>query len=224
MSLILLIDTSEGNPWVGIARNNEPVEKISGDSKTSGFSLHNAIAQLFLKKEFGLNEINAVAVVAGPGSYTGLRVGMAAAKGICFALQKPLITASSLEIMALAAFESGEAGDAEFVCPMIDARRNEVFTAVFNKEMEPVVPQQARILEPDTFSDILDDRKTIFLGSGAPKWSQISKRPVSIIDINKILESGSAFAKISQQKLLDSRFANLYYSEPDYLKEFFFNT
>ncbi|MEO7306266.1 MAG: tRNA (adenosine(37)-N6)-threonylcarbamoyltransferase complex dimerization subunit type 1 TsaB, partial [Ferruginibacter sp.] len=137
MSLILNIDTASEKAHVSFAKNGMIIQSISSESQKEHASfLQSAIEQLTKTTGIILKDIDAVAVTSGPGSYTGLRVGMASAKGLCYALKKPLITISSLEVLTASALELiPGAGENVLLCPMLDARRVEVFTAVYQNDL-----------------------------------------------------------------------------------------
>ena len=166
MAFILNIDTAVTSASVCLSYKNDCVAFSSNEaSRESAAWLHTAIQQLMQQQNMQLHQIDAVAISAGPGSYTGLRVGMAAAKGICYALKKPLITINTLQMMAVAGLE--QMGEADWLCPMIDARRMEVFTAVFDKSLNEIVKTAAFILSPDSFVEELDQKRILFFGNGS---------------------------------------------------------
>ena len=159
MSYILNIDTAVTTASACLAKDDQPVIlQINPSQKDSASWLHTAIKELVEKAGISLHQLDAVAISAGPGSYTGLRVGMSAAKGLCFALQKPLITINTLQMMAAAAQD----GDAALLCPMIDARRMEVFTAIYDQKLEEVLSPANIILTEESFSDVLSRQKVCF--------------------------------------------------------------
>lgn len=162
-----------------------------------------------------MKDINAVAVSNGPGSYTGLRIGLSAAKGLCYALQIPLITIGTLQMMAQAAKNS----EANLFCPMIDARRMEVFTALYDSEGNEVMKPAALILDENSFAEELKESRILFFGNGAGKFKDICSNSNAIF--KDIEAEASHLAKISQQKFTAGDFAALAYSEPYYVKEFF---
>src|SRR5690349_122201 len=114
-------------------------------------------------------KLEAVAVSSGPGSYTGLRIGVATAKGICYALDVPLIAVGSLEIMAQQVSSTGSS----LLCPMIDARRMEVYTALFNSTMDLIEPVQARVIDASSYSEVLERSKVLFFGNGSDKCKEV---------------------------------------------------
>src|SRR6478672_10593007 len=120
-----------------------------------------------------LQELDAIAVSSGPGSYTGLRVSMATAKGLCYALQKPLITVSTLKMMAVAALDT----ITELLCPMIDARRMEVFTAVYDHSLSEILSPVNIILEKESFKNLLEKHSILFFGNGSDKFKALISHP-----------------------------------------------
>lgn len=222
MSLILNIDTSGTMAAISIADKGIVLAKKVNDAQKEHASfLQAAIKHLFETLNLDMSAIDAVAVVIGPGSYTGLRVGLASAKGICYALNKPLISIGTLPLMAKAALENVEDGVAASLlyCPMIDARRQEVFTAIFKSNLEEVWPAQAHILNDDSFVATLLHHKILFFGDGAAKFhTMTSNANAMFAGIYNPLE---ALARFSFEKFSAKDFTTLAYSEPLYLKEFY---
>jgi tRNA threonylcarbamoyladenosine biosynthesis protein TsaB len=219
MSLILLIDTSSDISMIALAEKGEVLIRKKGEKGTT-FSLHGAAAEIFDtvgKKPF---ELDAISVISGPGSYTGLRVGMAAAKGLCYSLRKELITIGSLEVMAKAAIDLYSEPQDKIYCPMIDARRDEVFSAIYDSSLNVIISPAAVILQPDSFRKEAEGKNHVFFGSGSGKWGKISGYPVNIVP--EEIETFGAFAALSTRKLADGTSENLISKVPDYLKEFFF--
>lgn len=162
-----------------------------------------------------MKDINAVAVSNGPGSYTGLRIGLSAAKGLCYALQIPLITVGTLQMMAQGVKNS----EANLFCPMIDARRMEVFTALYDREGNEVMKPAALIIDENSFAGELKKNRILFFGNGAGKFKDICSH--SNVIFEDIEADASHLAKLSQQKFAAGDFADVAYSEPHYVKEFF---
>ncbi len=222
MSYILNIDTSLERASVSISENGGIIVAAKNDiQKEHASFLHIAIKEIAAQASFDLQHIDAIAVTNGPGSYTGLRVGMASAKGLSYALNKPLITIGNLEALAFAAIsEKGKEipGNALF-CPMIDARRMEVFTALYNKELQEILPACAMVLQADSFKKFNEKHHILFNGSGALKWSKIiSHENVSFLFDTDITE---AISHLSNNKFKLGDFTDLKYSEPLYVKDFF---
>src|SRR5882762_5440642 len=145
MALILNIDTATELASVSLSKEGQSLALLQNkDQKDHASWLHPAIEKMMQETGFRMQELDAVAVTAGPGSYTGLRVGMAAAKGFCYALNIPLITESTLKVMAFAAREQTEPEG--LYCPMIDARRMEVFTALYSTDLVEIIPATAMVI------------------------------------------------------------------------------
>lgn len=222
MSLLLCIDTSNEYGGVCLAQNDKILAiQESGQQKDQAAFIHVALSQLEKDAQVPIKNVDAVTVVNGPGSYTGLRVGLATAKGLCLALNKPLITLSTLETMALSAIRQTPSSFRKpmLYCPMIDARRNEVFTAVYNEQLDCLQTPAAMILQENSFSSLLEQHSILFFGSGSAKAQNFlnhakalfAETPYSIV-----------FAvKLGQQAFYKKEFADVAYCEPFYLKEFF---
>jgi tRNA threonylcarbamoyladenosine biosynthesis protein TsaB len=219
MSYIINIDTATEVAILSITKDGEIIQSLQNASqKDHGAFVQTAIAKQLQSAALTFDSIDAIAVVTGPGSYTGLRVGMASAKGLSYALSKPLITISTLELWASAAIAASAGNQNALFCPMIDARRMEVFTAVYNASLSPVLSPLALILNENSFADLLDRHHIIFTGNGADKWQKICSHTNStfapLTDVQK------AMGALSQKAFISNQFADLAYTEPFYLKEF----
>jgi tRNA threonylcarbamoyladenosine biosynthesis protein TsaB len=183
--------------------------------------IHKAIKNLLVQNGTAPGNLEAIAVTSGPGSYTGLRVGMATAKGFCYALGIPLITENVLFLTAAAAAEKmkNAHGSLPVLCgPMIDARRMEVFTALYDQELESIMAPRAMVLQADTFKAELDMNVVVFCGNGMAKWKSLCKHPNALFaDVHHRMED---FAGIALKKLNSGQFVDIAYSEPDYFKNF----
>ena len=224
MALLLNIDTATEYAGVCIS-NDENVLSVeeSADQKNHGAFIQPAIQKLVDNLAIDLNQLDAIAVSGGPGSYTGLRVGVATAKGLCYALQKPLIIVNTLEAMAhtsIAELMETEKNADEFVfSPMIDARRMEVFTALFDAKMNCIHSASAIILTEIPNNFFPDNKTIVFSGSGNIKMQGLNFEYKSIFQKNNhSVKSVAALAFAAFQK---KQFADLAYSEPMYVKEFF---
>jgi len=220
MSYFLNIDTATEQASVCLSEDDRVLDMlISTDQKNHASFLQPAIQTLLLKTGMQLTEIDAVAVTGGPGSYTGLRVGLASAKGICFTLNKPLIIINTLEVMAIAAMEGESPAESFLICPMIDARRMEVFTAVYDPSLQIMMAPQPMIIDQYSFADFLEKQPILFFGSGAEKLKGILSHP------NMRFKDGhhnaGHLAQLALKPFADQSFADLAYSEPLYLKAFF---
>ena len=222
MSLILHIDTATEEAHVSIGRNGLVLQSLFNNSQKDHASfLQPAIQQLAKDTGILLNDIDAVAVTSGPGSYTGIRVGMASAKGLCYALNKPLITLVSLEILAASAQQQIkiQADKAPvLLCPMVDARRMEVFTAIYDTGLLNIVAPSAMVLDEDSFSTHLSKNKVFFFGNGSPKWAAVCKHTNATFITTSSLSQ--AMAMLAYKMYTKGRFTELANSQPLYLKEF----
>lgn len=218
MSLILNIDTTSEMALVNIAKDGAVLyEKKSDDQKNHAAFLHPAIIEALKKNGLTINDIDAIAVSHGPGSYTGIRVGLAAAKGLCYASNKPLITINQLEILAKDAIDNRD-DKAALYCPMIDARRMEVFAAVYDHHIKEQMPPSAVILHQHSFDNFLHGRNVYFFGSGAAKWQQLCTHENAFYP--GIVNKGLAFAALSFEMQKKQAFENLYYAAALYIKDF----
>lgn len=219
MALLLNIDTATEIAAISISDNEKVIESVTNNNQKNHASfLQPAIKDLLQKINHSINELNAIAVTAGPGSYTGLRVGMASAKGLCYALNIPMITVNTLEVMALSTI-NGEWDERAFYCPMIDARRMEVFAAVYNKDLLEIIKPCSIILDNEVFKDILSTNKIYFSGSGSVKFKNIMNNKDALF-VNSEATT-NAMAQLSYQKFLEKNFADILYASPLYLKEFY---
>lgn len=226
MSLLLNIDTAVDKAIISIAKDGEILqEAINNEQKDHGAFLQPAIQSILKKAGIHLSELDAIAVVAGPGSYTGLRVGMATTKGLCYALNKPLITIGSLHVLAWQAIQQLPVNQNDIptlYCPMIDARRMEVFTALYNEHLTTALEPCALIVEKNIFANQLLKSKMVFLGNGAAKWQQLCNHENATFfeaETNALYMS-----ELTYSKYLQKTFADIAYTEPMYVKEFYNNS
>lgn len=165
-------------------------------------------------------KLSAVAVSIGPGSYTGLRIGLSTAKGICFGKDIPLIGISTLEIMAVSAmFRKYDWEGDELLVPMLDARRMEVYTGVYDFALNPIIQPQPHILSEESFKEYLDKGKLYFMGSGSIKAMEVIKSPNAMF-MNRIVPNAVDMMALSERAFKNKQFLDLAYSVPKYLKEF----
>lgn len=221
MDYLLNIHTSTETAIVNICNGSTVLGTvINKDPKQHAAFLHVAIDDLLKNNNIEINQLSAVGVTNGPGSYTGIRVGLATAKGVCFALKIPLITFNTLEVMALTAIEKIQNKNAWY-CPMIDARRMEVFTAVYDYDLEEKLPPQAMELSINSFETIINNKEIYLFGNGSLKMREIQDvSNFTFIECDEI--ETSVLAKISWESYQSSTFADIALSQPLYLKEFYF--
>jgi tRNA threonylcarbamoyladenosine biosynthesis protein TsaB len=219
MTHILCIETATEICSVAIAKNGETialVEDTLGNNHAS--QLHILVAKALEQSNLHFSDLQAVAVSKGPGSYTGLRVGVSAAKGYCYALQIPLIAINTLQSLA-SGFWQNNPTYSGLVCPMIDARRMEVYCALFNQTLHEVLPTQAKIIDEKSFAEQLSQNQIIFIGNGAAKCEN------SIIFSNAHFENeircnASDLSLLTQKAFNQKKYQDVAYFEPYYLKDF----
>jgi len=216
MANILCIETATTNCSVALSVNGSVIALCEDNGKhySHAESLHQYIETVFEKAGINKEQLDAIAVSMGPGSYTGLRIGVSAAKGLCFALEIPLIAIATLQSLAHRAEEvSG------VIIPMLDARRMEVYSAVFSSEVEQIRDTQAQVLEEDSFSEYLKKGKVTFIGSGVEKFKPTCSHPNAIFIEDK-LPSAVQMAALAEAKHKTNNTVDVAYFEPYYLKDF----
>ena len=217
MSLILNIETSSTNCSVALSKNGELIDFIEKDSPNFSHSekLHQFIKVLIERNNTSIDNLDAIAVGIGPGSYTGLRIGLSTAKGLCYGSDLPLITLSSLLNLAHNVEFDG------LIIPTIDARRNEVYSVVIDSKYKILKQESPQIINEESFLEFSKDYNILIIGNGQFKCKEI-------IDFNskfnwneKILKpSAKNMVKFSFKKFHDNDFEDIAYVEPKYLKEF----
>lgn len=216
MSFILNIDTSTDVASICLAKNGDALQTmINEEQKDHAAWLHPAIDKILHEAGLAIKDIDAIAVTIGPGSYTGLRVGLATAKGICYAMNIPLITPGTFEMMTAAV--KNEATD--LLCTMIDARRMEVFCAVYDKNLKVLLPPQSKIIDEKSFSEFLSTHKILFCGNGCKKFQTVVSNTNALF--SSVVINASAMSSISYQRFSKNEFADIAYTTPFYIKEFY---
>lgn len=216
MGLILNIETATTNCSVSLSLDGETL--FLREDNSQGYShaelLHVFIKDLFTETKLQPEAIHAVAVSKGPGSYTGLRIGVSTAKGLCYALDKPLIALDTLEILAhQIKVEEGH------IIPMIDARRMEVYSAVFAWDLVFSRKVEAEIISKESYSDLLNIGKVYFIGNGVEKTKTLINHPNAVF-FNGRLPSANEMGKLAEAKYKIGDFEDVAYFEPYYLKDF----
>jgi tRNA threonylcarbamoyladenosine biosynthesis protein TsaB len=215
--LQLHINTALNKAYIAVSLDGQILGYMENlQQKEHASFLQPAIRDLLLSLNKKVRELSSISVVYGPGSYTGLRVGLAAAKGICYACQIPLICISTLEWLAVPHLNKGF----DCIIPMIDARRMEVFTAAFNNSLQPLLSPCALILDDNSFNDILPEKKTMFTGNGAFKVSQHIRDQYDC-ECTPVCSGAEEQALLAKMMFEQRLFADLVYAEPYYLKAFF---
>ena len=226
MALILNIETATPVCSVAISQDLKPIGILeSVEEKSHASLLAPFIDEVFRTNSISKSRMDAVAVSRGPGSYTGLRIGVSTAKGIAYALKKPLIAIDTLQAMAYGALKKVHHPDSQLVgpdtwlCPMIDARRMEVYSAFYDLRMELQREIHAEIINPRSFHDILSRHKVLFFGSGAEKCKSVLSHSNAIF-IDHFSPSAEYLIPFSEEKFHRKEFEDIAYFEPYYLKDF----
>ena len=219
MATILCLETATKNCSVALSINGKVVaiqednpknhaeQRFSHAEKVQGY-----ISQVLDRANISTKDLDAIAVSKGPGSYTGLRIGVSAAKGLCYALDIPLLATSTLHSLAMQVSQS-------VVVPMLDARRMEVYSAVFSSQMVQIRDIKAQIITQDSFNTYLDKGKVTFIGDGVEKFKDVCTHQNAVF-INDALPSASQMAKIATLKFTQNDTQDVAYFEPYYLKDF----
>lgn len=216
MSIILNIETATKNCSVSLAKNGKilSIKELNNGNYSHAEVLHSFIVAVLKEANLKTTKIDAVAVSKGPGSYTGLRIGVSAAKGLCFAFDKPLISLETLTSLAhTISINEG------CIIPMIDARRMEVYAAVYDKNYQEIRKIQADIVDKNTYLPFLEQGKVYFLGDGAHKLKGIIIHKNAIFVDNKY-PSAKEMAQLSYNKYQEKDIEDVAYFEPFYLKDF----
>ncbi len=220
MAVILLIETSTKSCSVAISSPFGTYKREENTANIHASSLTIFISEVMEMAKLKLHNIDAVAVSVGPGSYTGLRIGLSTAKGICYALNKPLIAIETLKAMASGFSKRRNIKNSEdLLCPMIDARRMEVYCALFSAEVNEIKQTEAKVLDESSFLDELKRNKVYFFGDGAFKIKDLIKSK-NVIVVEDYINSAVDLIDIAQEKYLAKEFSDIVYIEPFYLKEF----
>ncbi len=218
MSVILNIDTSTSVCSVALSRDNEVIAvKENNEGLNHSVLLGVYIDEILKENQLDVHQLDAIAVSMGPGSYTGLRIGVSMAKGLCFGGDKPLIAVPTLQALALSV--SSEIGEDAWYCPMLDARRMEVYTALFDVHNQTMVDTKAEIIDEHSFADILSERKVYFFGNGSDKVSSLITSPHAHF-LPKVETSATHLVPLAEACFKEQRFVDTAYFEPFYLKDF----
>jgi tRNA threonylcarbamoyladenosine biosynthesis protein TsaB len=221
MALILCIETSTQVCSVALFKNQQLLAwKETSEKNAHSAILTTFIADLMSENNVSYADLDAVAVSSGPGSYTGLRIGVSVAKGLCYAASKPLIAVSTLQSIALGAAHSTQSQDFEatYIIPMIDARRMEVYYAIYDKNLQLLQDVKAEIISESIFNNL--PGKLVLCGDGAPKCVEMFENNPNVLVLTNYLASAKRMGQEAFSKFQQGQFADLAYFEPFYLKDF----
>lgn len=227
MGKILNIETATRVCSVALSEDGNVVAKQESWSKNSHAELITLFSeQIIYKAGISFKDLDAVAISKGPGSYTGLRIGVSTAKGFCYSMDIPLISVGTLPALAYGMIrkitDKGENPEDFLYCPMIDARRMEVYTALYNHKLEEIKKVEAEIITGKSFSDWFEKgKKIIFIGDGALKCEPLLSHNTGAIFTEKEFMPSAAFmSDLSEEKFQKKEFEDVAYFEPFYLKDF----
>lgn len=215
MSKLLHIETATKVCSAATSENGKLIslKEVNGENYTHSESLTIFIQEVMKQSKWSFENLDAIVVTSGPGSYTGLRIGVSTAKGLCYALSKPLISVDSIESLASMAHEKYPEQN---ICATIDARRMEVFSAIYNKEGKQLKPLSADIIDESIYDAFMP---FVVVGDGATKLTEIWKEKNIQFD-EEIISSTKGQIKLAHEKFQRSDFDDLAYFEPKYLKDF----
>ncbi len=217
MALILNLETATTNCSVGISDKEKTIFLKENNAATYSHSehLHVFIQEVLSEASLSFSDLDAIAVSKGPGSYTGLRIGVSAAKGLCFSLDIPLISVSTLQSMAMQVYLEKPGS----IIPVLDARRMEVYAAIYDQEYKEVRETWAEIIDENSFKETLKTELVHIVGSGATKIMDVISHPNVVFD-DSLVPSAKQMAPLAFQKFNTGNFEDVAYFEPFYLKDF----
>lgn len=218
MARILNLETATTNCSVSAFENNQLalLKENNAQSYSHSEQLHVFVQEVMAELGWSFSQLDAVAISKGPGSYTGLRIGVSAAKGLCFSTDVPLISIPTLQSMATQI----PVGENEVVIPVLDARRMEVYSAVYDSNYEEIRETQAEIIDKNSFSDFLNYNQVWIVGNGAEKCQDmLGHRPSFTFDTH-LVPSAKEMGPLALAKFKAEAFEDVAYFEPYYLKDF----
>ena len=221
MSCILNIETSTETCSVAVAQDGGIIfEKINHEPNSHTKYLAKFVEEALSFAESHAIPLDAVAVSSGPGSYTGLRIGVSTAKGICYGKNIPLIAIPTLKLLCVKPLLSDDIEDENaLLCPMIDARRMEAYTAIYDRALREVRQVQADVIEVDTYKEWLDKGLVYFLGNGAEKCKEILTHPNARF-IDNVIPTAKSMLPLAELAIAKGNYEDVAYFEPFYLKDF----
>jgi tRNA threonylcarbamoyladenosine biosynthesis protein TsaB len=220
MPCILNIETATDVCSVAISKDGQTIfgkEEMKGPSHAALLGIFADEAVKAVRSEN--LKLDAVAVSCGPGSYTGLRIGVSEAKGLCYGMNIPLIAINSLKIMANGILKRSDTGAYDLLCPMIDARRMEVYDVLLDKRLQEMRPVNADIIDAGSFAGYFEKSSILFFGSGAAKCKGVFRSKRALF-IDNVYPQATDMINLSEKAFANKDFVNIAYFEPFYLKEF----
>ncbi|WP_150452088.1 tRNA (adenosine(37)-N6)-threonylcarbamoyltransferase complex dimerization subunit type 1 TsaB [Arenibacter lacus] len=220
MAILLNLETATTNCSVSIAKNGKQILLKEDNSPNYSHSekLHVFIQEALQEASLSFNDLSAIAVSKGPGSYTGLRIGVSAAKGLCFSLDLPLISVATLESLA----KQATPNTYKYIIPVLDARRMEVYSAIFNTQGEQLRETKAEVIEEGHFMEYAEQGPVLLIGDGAEKCKELLDHPNFTFET--ALPTAQQMGELSYKKFKVGDFENVAYFEPYYLKDFILKT
>lgn len=217
MAIILHLETATTNCSVSISKDSEMIvlKENNAASYSHSEQLHVFIKEALKEASLSFSDLDAVAISKGPGSYTGLRIGVSAAKGICFSLDIPLISIPTLQSMA----NQVDLKPGELVIPVLDARRMEVYSCVYDYNYQEIRETRAEVINEESFVEYLGENKVYVMGSGAEKCRGVLQHPNFIFN-ESVVPSAKDMVSMAFEKYGSKRFEDVAYFEPYYLKDF----
>jgi tRNA threonylcarbamoyladenosine biosynthesis protein TsaB len=215
MGLILCIETATKNCSVGLSEHGSVIglKELATEGYSHAENLHVFIEDVMKQASKKLSDLDAIAVSKGPGSYTGLRIGVSTAKGLCYSLDIPLISLETLDILAQ------QVKEPTTIIPMLDARRMEVYSAIYDVNKNRTRGTEAQILDEYSFDQHISEAKTTFIGDGVTKFEEICDHPNAIF-ITEALPSANEMSQLAELKHKKNDIEDIAYFEPYYLKDF----
>ena len=230
--MILCLETSTAVCSVSLVNNGNVIalrESLDGQNHAEKITIF--IDEVMKESGVAYKDLDAVATSMGPGSYTGLRIGVSAAKGLCYAMEKPLIAIDTLAAMANGFLSQQSTANGQWsmvngqqptaiLCPMIDARRMEVYTAFFNEKLKKTSETEALIVDENSFMELKQNNHLYLFGDGADKLANLFENEENITVVEKFHCSAAYMAKLADEAFKNKQFVDVAYFEPFYLKNF----
>ncbi len=220
MATLIHIETSTNVCSVALSRDGKVLwNRENSEGQSHSVLLGKYVEELLnFARESGIS-LDGIAISCGPGSYTGLRIGVSTAKGLAYGLDLPLLSVNTLQVMANQVVKNVEVGENVWLCPMIDARRMEVYTSFYDKSLHLTRDIQAEIIDENSYSEILKERKILCFGNGAEKCKKVLTHP-NIEFIDHIHPLAKDMVELAEKAFRNKEFQDVAYFEPFYLKEF----